>query len=54
MQRTLAREPLARVDYASAADPLTFREVGQATGPVLLLLAVWLGRTRLIDSRRLE
>jgi pantoate--beta-alanine ligase len=54
MQRTLAREPLARVDYGSAADPLTFREVGQATGPVLLLLAVWLGRTRLIDSRRLE
>jgi pantoate--beta-alanine ligase len=54
MQQTIAQEPLARLDYASAADPVSFREIGDTGGPVLLLLAVWLGRTRLIDNRRLE
>lgn len=54
MRETLDAEPLARIDYASAADPETFREVEGAQGPVLLLLAVFLGRTRLIDNRLLE
>jgi pantoate--beta-alanine ligase len=54
LRRTVAQEPLARLDYASAADPASFEEVGHASGPVLLLLAAWLGRTRLIDNRRLE
>ncbi len=54
MRETLDAEPLARVDYVSAADPATFREVDEAAGPVHLLLAVFLGRTRLIDNRLLE
>jgi pantoate--beta-alanine ligase len=54
MRETLEAEPLARTDYASAADPETFREVEEARGIVLLLLAVFLGRTRLIDNRLLE
>jgi pantoate--beta-alanine ligase len=54
MTETLASEPLARIDYVSAADPATFREVETATGAVHLLLAVFLGETRLIDNRRLE
>jgi pantoate--beta-alanine ligase len=48
--RTIAEEPLARLDYASAADPASFREVETATGPVRLLLAVRVGNTRLIDN----
>jgi pantoate--beta-alanine ligase len=54
MREILDAEPLARTDYASAADPETFREVEEARGPVHLLLAVYLGKTRLIDNQLLE
>ena len=54
MLEILGREPLARLDYAAVADPATFRELGVASGPARLLLAVFLGRTRLIDNRLLE
>jgi len=54
MTRTLVREPLARVDYASVADPVSFREVDEASGPVRLLLAAYVGATRLIDNQLLE
>jgi pantoate--beta-alanine ligase len=51
----LATEPLARVDYASAADPETFEEIRtNASGPALLLLAVRIGNTRLIDNLLLQ
>jgi pantoate--beta-alanine ligase len=50
MVDALAAEPLARVDYASAVDPETFREAEDAAGPLLLCVAAWLGRTRLIDN----
>ncbi|HXK12026.1 MAG TPA: pantoate--beta-alanine ligase [Vicinamibacteria bacterium] len=53
-ERTIREEPLARLDYASVADPSSFREVGLADGPVRLLLAAHVGRTRLIDNRLLE
>jgi len=53
MRGVFAREPLARLDYAGVADPATFRELDLAAGPAMLLVAAWLGRTRLIDNRRL-
>jgi pantoate--beta-alanine ligase len=53
-EATLASEPLARVDYVALADPLTFRSVEATSGPVCLLLAVFIGGTRLIDNLRLE
>ena len=40
----------ARVDYISAVDPDSMQPVRQVTGPVLLALAVHIGRTRLIDN----
>jgi pantothenate synthetase len=43
-----------RIDYASAADPVSFREVDVAGGPVRLLLAVYVGATRLIDNCLLQ
>lgn len=53
MRQVLAAEPLARVDYVSAADPETLVE-WQAIIPagknVLLSLAVYIGKTRLIDN----
>jgi pantoate--beta-alanine ligase len=54
MKATLDDEPLTRTDYVAAADPVTFREIDRATGPVHLLLAVFFGKTRLIDNRLLE
>jgi len=54
MLDVLAAEPLARVDYVSAADPHTLAELGHATGGVLLSMAVRIGRARLIDNQRLE
>jgi pantoate--beta-alanine ligase len=54
MRSVLEREPLARVDYASVADPASFREIEVASGPVRLLLAVHVGPTRLVDNLLLE
>jgi len=50
MQETLANEPLAQLEYASAADALTLRELQRIEGPALLSAAVVLGTTRLIDN----
>jgi pantoate--beta-alanine ligase len=44
----LEAEPLARVDYAELVDPDTFTTPG-----TLAVLAVWIGKTRLIDNHDL-
>ena len=44
-------EPLARLQYASCADPDTLQEIeGIITDGVLLSMAVYVGKTRLIDN----
>jgi pantoate--beta-alanine ligase len=53
MLAVLAEEPLAQVDYVSAADPNSLIEWTADIPPdagVLLSLAVFVGRTRLIDN----
>jgi pantoate--beta-alanine ligase len=50
MRSVLEAEPRARVDYVSVADPEIFRELSRVEGPALLLLAVQVGRARLIDN----
>ncbi len=50
MSSTLAREPLAREEYVSVADPDTLAELPTLTDRALLSLAVRLGQTRLIDN----
>lgn len=54
MLRVLNTEPLAAVDYVSAADPTTLTELGTATAGVLLSMAVRVGRARLIDNLKLS
>jgi pantothenate synthetase len=44
-------EPLARLDYADVVDPESMQDVESANRPVLLALAAYFGRTRLIDNR---
>jgi pantoate--beta-alanine ligase len=46
----IAQEPLARLDYVAVCDPDTLREVEQLSGTVLVALAVYIGKTRLIDN----
>jgi pantoate--beta-alanine ligase len=43
-------EPLARLDYVSAADPATLEELADIHSAALLSLAVFFGETRLIDN----
>ncbi len=50
METTLASEPLARVDYVSAADPDTLDEIDGRVERGLLSMAVFVGETRLIDN----
>ncbi len=50
MKETIAAEPLARLDYASVAHPLTLAELDVVENEALLSLAVFMGQTRLIDN----
>jgi pantoate--beta-alanine ligase len=50
MLDVLEDEPLAQVQYVSCADHETLREVEHITGKALLSMAVFFGKTRLIDN----
>jgi pantoate--beta-alanine ligase len=50
VKRTISREPFARIDYVAVADPETLIEAKRIRLPVVILLAVRIGRTRLIDN----
>jgi pantoate--beta-alanine ligase len=50
IRAVLSTEPLARVDYVSAADPITLREIDGEAERALLSMAVFIGATRLIDN----
>ena len=53
MRATLATEPMAEVEYVSAADATSLAELDEVGGPALLSLAVRFGTTRLIDNEPL-
>jgi pantoate--beta-alanine ligase len=50
MAETIEAEPLARLDYAAAVDPDTLTDRDVIEGPVLLAVAAWVGKARLIDN----
>lgn len=50
MLDVLSQEPLAAVDYVSAADARTLEELDRIEGPCVISLAVKIGKTRLIDN----
>jgi pantoate--beta-alanine ligase len=53
VQSIIGAEPLARLDYVSVADATSLQELhdlDEATGGVVVSLAVFIGRTRLIDN----
>jgi len=50
MREMIASEPLAVMQYVSCADYDTLQELETVNGKALLSMAVFLGRTRLIDN----
>ncbi len=54
LRRILASEPLARIDYAEIVDAQSFEPVVRVSRPCYVLLAVYLGKTRLIDNMLIE
>ena len=50
MRAVVEREPLARIDYISVVDALTMQPVEQVDRDVLVAMAVYIGKTRLIDN----
>ena len=49
----IEREPAARVDYIEFCDPETLRPVARVQSGTHMTLAVFVGKTRLIDNARL-
>lgn len=50
MKEVIAAEPLAQMQYVSCADYDTLEELDVVKGKTLLSMAVFIGRTRLIDN----
>ena len=50
MSYLIEEEPLAKLDYVSVADPESLEELGKIDRGALVSLAVWIGKTRLIDN----
>ena len=50
MSALIEKEPLARIDYVNAVDGLTMQQIDTVKAPMLVALAVYIGKTRLIDN----
>lgn len=53
LHRFIARQPAARVDYIAFFDPVSLEPVTRVRRGTHLALAVYVGKTRLIDNARL-
>jgi pantoate--beta-alanine ligase len=54
VRETVAAEPLAQLQYVSCADFDSLQELDEIRGKALLSMAVFVGKTRLIDNFILE
>ncbi len=50
IKQIIESEPLARIDYVEMVDWNTLKPVGKVDGEVLTAVAVYIGKTRLIDN----
>lgn len=50
MKKNIETEPLAKIDYVEAVDALSMAPVEKLEGTCMLAMAVYIGRTRLIDN----
>lgn len=54
MAAVIEQEPLARIDYVKAVDGLSMQQIETVKLPMLVALAVFIGKTRLIDNFMIE
>lgn len=50
MKQLIEEEPLAKIDYVQAVDAISIQPVAEIKGTVLIAMAVYIGKTRLIDN----
>lgn len=50
MKEIIEAEPLAKIDYVKAVDAVSIVPVTEMNPPVLVAMAVYIGKTRLIDN----
>jgi pantoate--beta-alanine ligase len=50
MKDIIEAEPLAKIDYISIVDADTLEDLDLVQGKILIALAVFIGKTRLIDN----
>ena len=50
MVELIEQEPLAKIDYVKVVDALTMQQVESIDRDVLVAIAVYIGKTRLIDN----
>lgn len=50
MTSFIEKEPLAKIDYVKAVDGLTMQQIDTVKKPMLVAIAVYIGKTRLIDN----
>lgn len=50
MKQLIEEEPLAKIDYVQAVDAISIQPVTEIKGTVLVAMAVYIGKTRLIDN----
>ena len=50
MKENISKEPLAKIDYVEAVNMDTIEKIDKVEGTVLVAMAVYIGKTRLIDN----
>lgn len=50
MKAKLATEPMARIDYVEVVDAVSIEKIDKLEGEILVAMAVYIGKTRLIDN----
>ena len=50
IRESLATEPLARIDYVEVVDFENVQRTAKIEGEILVAIAVYIGKTRLIDN----
>lgn len=50
MKKNIETEPLAKIDYVKIVDALTMQQISNIDRPILCAMAVYIGKTRLIDN----
>ena len=54
MKAIIEAEPLSTIDYVKAVDGLTMQQTDRIEAPALVAMAVYIGKTRLIDNFTVE